>query len=155
MPKSCRVKARTKTPYKRKGFCGYKGQKDIDVNSDVTSANSDVNSASSDVNTAEDSDSDSDPPVVDPNNTCTSNSSVNKTVSERKIEPIEASTPSSSSSVTGNRIIDMEILSSFISMLLCPSCKLGNMKLTEVYTKKKGLASCLLFQCSRCSYFLE
>ena len=37
-------------------------------------------------------------------------------------------------------------------MLVCPSCKLGNMKLTEGYVKINELASCLLFQCI---YFLE
>ena len=147
MPKACRVKVRTKNPRKRQGYCGSKGNKNVDANSDV---NSDVNIVNIDVNTAENSVNIIDPPA-DPNTTM----SVNSSVSERKIESIETSTPSSSSRITGNRVIDMEILSSVISMLLCPSCKLGSMKLSEVYAKKKGLASCLLFQCSRCSYFLE
>ena len=41
-------------------------------------------------------------------------------LTEKIIKPIEASTPNSSSDFTGNRIIVMEIISSVISMLLCP-----------------------------------
>ena len=34
MPKTCRVKILTRRPRKRRGFCGNKGKKDTDVNSD-------------------------------------------------------------------------------------------------------------------------
>ena len=55
------------------------------------------------------------------------------------MEPIEVSTPNSPYSVTGNIIIDMEILSSILNLLACPSCSNAvNMKLSEVYSKKKG-----------------
>ena len=40
-------------------------------------------------------------------------------------------------------------------MLACPSCNAVNMKLSEVYLKKKGLASFLFFQCNSCNYFIE
>ena len=54
------------------------------------------------------------------------------------MEPIEVSTPNSPYSVTGNIIIDMEILSSILN-LAYPSCSNAvNMKLSEVYSKKKG-----------------
>ena len=59
------------------------------------------------------------------------------TASERKVEMITTSTLSKSSTgekiVSGNKIIDMEILSSVINMLICPSCRQGNMTLNEVY----------------------
>ena len=59
------------------------------------------------------------------------------TASERKVKMISTSTPSKSSTgekiVSGNKIIDMEILSSVINMLICPSCRQGNMTLNEVY----------------------
>ena len=46
--------------------------------------------------------------------------------SKRKVEMIRTSTPSKNSIgekiVSGNRIIDMEIFSSEINMLICPSC---------------------------------
>ena len=48
------------------------------------------------------------------------------TASKRKVEMIRTSTPSKNSIgekiVSGNRIIDMEIFSSEINMLICPSC---------------------------------
>ena len=40
-------------------------------------------------------------------------------------------------------------------MLACPSCKAVNMKVSEIYSKKKGLASFLFFQCHSCNYFIE
>ena len=47
--------------------------------------------------------------------------------SERKVEMISTSTPSRNSTgekiVYGNKIVDMEILSSMINMLICPSCR--------------------------------
>ena len=63
----------------------------------------------------------------------------------KKVEPIEVSTPNCPDHITGNRIIDMEILSSIVNMLACPSCKAVNMKVSEMYSRKKGLASFLFF----------
>ena len=40
MPKTCRVKILTRRPRKRRGFCGNKGKKDTDVNSDINIDNS-------------------------------------------------------------------------------------------------------------------
>ena len=42
-----------------------------------------------------------------------------------------------------------------INILICPSCRQGNMALNEVYKKKKGLASFLTFQCIRCKHSIE
>ena len=87
-------------------------------------------------------------------NTAVNNADNAATASERKVEMISTSAPSKNSTgekiVSGNRIIDMEILSSVMNMLICPSCRQGNTTLNEVYKKKKkGLASFLTFQCIR------
>ena len=136
MPKTCRVKILTRRPRKRRGFCGNKGKKDTDVNSDVNIDNSVDNDCG------------------DPNN-ISGLSANTSTASDKKVVPIEVSTPNSPNSITGNRIIDMEILSSIVNMLACPSCKSVNMKVSEIYSKKKGLASFLFFQCNSCSCFVE
>ena len=151
MPKSCRVKARTKQSKKRKGFCGAKksGDVNIDSNVDVNNVNSDNEEMESIVNSNDNNEQ------LTPLTTTTTPRHVNTpTVSEKKVEIINVPSPSLRN-ITGNRIMDMDILSSIICLLLCPVCKLGNMKLSEITSKKKGLASCLLFQCSRCSYFIE
>ena len=50
---------------------------------------------------------------------------------------------------------DVNIENSIVNMLACPSCKAVNMKVSEIYSKKKGLASFLFFQCHSCNYFIE
>ena len=132
---------RTVRPNKRKGIYGNKKKTDPNVNDDVNGVyinNSDVNN---DVN-------------ID--NTVVNNVDNTGTASERKVEMISTSTPSKNSPgekiVSGNRIVDMEILSSVINMLICPSHRQGNITLNEVYKKKKGLASFLTFQCIRCKH---
>ena len=158
MPKMCRIKVRTKKARKRRGFCGNKDSGDVDANEIVnTSAsvyndinideNETVNNVNKDIHNGAVKNVNSNSPVEDP---------VNTSVSERKVQQIEPPSPFTPvSCITGNRIIDMDILSSIISQLLCPSCKAGAMKLSEVYEKKQGLASFLLFQCTNCSFFLE
>ena len=86
-------------------------------------------------------------------NTAVNNADNAAAASERKVKMKSTSAPSKNSTgekiVSGNRIIDMEILSSVMNMLICPSCRQGNMTLNEVCKKKKGLASFLTFQCIR------
>ena len=53
--------------------------------------------------------------------------------------------------ITGNRIIDMDILSTVIKNLICPECKQNNVSLREILKKKKGLASYLIISCI-CGY---
>ena len=95
-------------------------------------------------------------------NTVVNNVDNTPTASERKVEMISTSMLSTTSKnstgekiVSGNRIIDMEILSSVINILICPSCRRGNMTLNEVYKKKKGLASFLTFQYIHCEHSIE
>ena len=144
MLKSCRVKKRIIRPKKRKGFYGNIKKTDPNVNEDVNSVyinNFDVNK---DVNM---------------DNTVVNNVHNGATASERKVEMISTSTPSKNSTgekiVSGNWIIDMEMLSLVINMLICPSCRQSNMTLNEVYKKKKGLASFLTFHWIRCKHSIE
>ena len=70
----------------------------------------------------------------------------------KKSNPLEVSTPNCPDYITGNRFTDVEILSSSVNML---ACKPANIKVSEIYSKKKGLASFLFFQCHSCNYFIE
>ena len=74
-----------------------------------------------------------------------------KTASQSKIEMIQTDTPSKRDYVTGNRIIDMEILGNVIEGMSCPVCHTNRVKLHEDLSKKKGLASKLVIKCS-CSF---
>ena len=132
----CPLKVLTKKPGKRSGFCGNKGKKDTDVNN-VNSDDVIENSANNDCG--------------DQNNLSANTS----TAPDKKFEPIEVSTSNCPYYITGNRIIDMEILSSIVNMLACPSFEAVYMKVSEIYSKKKGLASFLFLQCHSCSYFIE
>ena len=66
----------------------------------------------------------------------------------KKIESINSSTININDPTAGNRIIDMDILRSVINLLPCPSCKRVTTEVSEVDSKRKGLASFLLVQCS-------
>ena len=52
---------------------------------------------------------------------------------------------------TGYRYMDMEILSSIFSTLLCPECSLDNLELIEINFQEKGAASALTLICN-CGY---
>jgi len=76
-----------------------------------------------------------------------------KTASESKLVEIQTVTPSKKGlPVTGNRIMDMEILSNVFASLNCPNCSAGELKLRESYNNKKGLASLLQIACSSCDF---
>ena len=75
------------------------------------------------------------------------------TASDKKVQTILASTPTCSEAITGYRLIDIELISSVFSTLLCPSCGKMKLKLSELTSKKKGLASFLLLQCTKMQLF--
>ena len=78
------------------------------------------------------------------------------TVPSRKVQPIVVSSSSSScESISGYRIIDLEILSIVFTTFLCPSCDKQKLKLSENGSKKKGLASLLYVQCKACNFIHE
>ena len=128
---------------KRKGFCRKVVAEDVPVNINPD-VNSFVNNDSTRVNITVHSNVDM---SIVSNNI--------STASSRKIEPINASTPTSTEPITGNRIIDMEVLGIVFNMFPCPSCSKVELKLSENISKKKGLASLLIIQCQACSFFHE
>ena len=84
----------------------------------------------------------------------TSISEVNlSTVSERKVQTIDNSELTfDERSITGNRIVDMELFAAVIHMLGCPFCKNTSIILQKDYEKKKGLASLLTIKCTLCDF---
>ena len=71
-----------------------------------------------------------------------------RTASQSKIDMLETDTPSKKDShATGNRIMDMEVLSGVIESLNCPECNTAHVKLHENFSEKKGLASKLVLKC--------
>ena len=137
MVKSCGIKKRTIRGKKRKGFDGFKQRKDDVVNSNVNNAVNTVNTQENDKNCLANKTND-DGEMVD-----TSISEVNSsTVSERKVETIENSEPTfDERSITGNRIVDMELFAAVIHMYVRMSFSNTSIILQEDYEKKKGLAS--------------
>ena len=125
MGKQCRVKNTTIRYKERKGFCRKVVAEDVPVNSNPD-VNSFVNNDSTLVNITVHSNADM---SIVSNNI--------PVASSRKIEPINASIPTNEP-ITGNRIIDMEVLGIVFSMFPCPSCSKVELKLSENILKKKG-----------------
>jgi len=70
-------------------------------------------------------------------------------VSSSKVKEVVTDTPKETDhSITGYRIIDMEILSKVFAELRCPRCNADGLKLHEIFSKKAGFASCLVVKCS-------
>ena len=71
------------------------------------------------------------------------------TVSSSKIQNIVTDTPKETEhSITGYRIVDKEILTKVIAELRCPGCNADGLKLLGIFSKKAGLASCLVVKCN-------
>ena len=113
------------------------GSMNNDINSNVCMNNIDssVNSTNNDIQNIEDV----------------------STASERKIVDIDITKDQSSSGyvskLTGFRVLDLEILSAFVSSLCCCStCNQVSLSLSENFSRKKGLASALVIEYSLCYY---
>ena len=59
------------------------------------------------------------------------------------------------SSITGYRLVDMEILCSVFSLLRCADCGSFTLKLTENQFNRSGCASCLRLFCKNCGWRSE
>ena len=74
-------------------------------------------------------------------------SSANTSISSRKLasdsilDSPGTSEKNDYSTTTGYCYMDMEILSSIFSTLLCPECTSDNLELTEINSQKKGASS--------------
>ena len=148
MVKSCRVQNRTIRGKKRTVFNGFKQRKDIIVNSNVNNAvNTQENNKNCLVNNTNNNSDDGE--MV---KTCILEVSLS-TVSERKVEPIDNSEPTiDERSITGNKIVDMELFAADIHMLRCPFCKNTSIILQEGCEKKKGMASLITIKCTLCDF---
>ena len=131
--KSCRVKLRTRSHKKRKGFCKKKKlDEDDDIDLDIRE-NHDISQSTSSSSST--------------NTTDNNNVTMDTSVSSRKIE--EISTPYNPETVTtGYRLIDMELLATMFSSLMCPECMTCTLSLQELASKKRGLASYLCVSCT-------
>jgi len=66
----------------------------------------------------------------------------------KTFENIETNTPKASDAkIDGYRIIDLELLTQFISSLCCPNCYANGLLIRENFLKKHGFSSMLYLQC--------
>lgn len=149
MGKFDRVKKRTKHVKKRKGFMGIPSwTRNVNTvnNMNLDSVNF-VHNESSDLRARNDEVDD-----IDINNAAATSSKA--CISSQKLESIDKDeTTSARSNISGNRIIDTEILSVVFSKLMCPDCNSsGSLYLGENYAKKYGLCSELFVSCKNCNY---
>ena len=78
-------------------------------------------------------------------------------VSSSKVEDIEEESPKWKERISGNRIIDVDILSSIFGEMLYPMCEESTFALYKRYEKKQGLSSLLHLKSSTssCRYIRE
>ena len=65
---------------------------------------------------------------------------------------MEETSESSGESITGYRLMDMEILSATFSLLTCPDCAQFTLMLMENHLHRKGCTSCLHLICKTCQW---
>ena len=134
---SQRVKQRTKTGKKRR-FSGNRWTNLTQQASDSHTLPVQSEAAENDGESQE-----PEPVVVD-----TEVEPVKETASSSKLIDIPSSSTNKEQPITGNRIIDMEILSEVFSTLNCPSCNNSELQLCELFENKMGLSSNLKLACS-------
>ena len=139
MGESCRVKKRTKTHKKRKGFQGVRKNVVNIVNTGINLSN--VNSESIKDN------------LVDSNvNAAILPKSDNKQIlnpqklsaSSSKVQSIEVTPVNKKEDISGNRIIDANFLSDAFCELLCSMCEQGSLVFGERHEKSKDLHHCCI-----------
>ena len=91
--------------------------------------------------------------------TCNETFSVSQTpsISSCKVEDLEEESPKRKESISGNRIIDVNIPSGIFGEMLCAMCECSSLALYERRKKKQGLSSLLCLKCSTssCCYIRE
>ena len=139
MGEICRVKKRTKTHKKRKGFQGVRKNVVNIVNTGINLSN--VNSESIKDN------------LVDSNvNAAILPKSDNKQIlnpqklsaSSSKVQSIEVTPVNKKEGISGNRIIDANFLSDAFCELLCSMCEQGSLVFGERHEKSKDLHHCCI-----------
>ena len=146
MGKGSKIEKRTMTYKTRKGFMGNKGKNLINVynKSNVNIINNELeNTRTTSVNV--------DTTDIQNGNTSTLNTS--KSASFQKVEHIQhIQSPRKGNSLSGYRLIDLNILSQIFNVLLCPTCESDSLELHEDSNKKHGLSNLLFLKCSKCEY---
>ena len=87
--------------------------------------------------------------ITDIQNGNTSTPNTSKSASFQKVEHIQS--PRKDNSLSGYRLIDLNILSQIFNVLSCPTCESGSLELHEDSNKKHGLSN-LFLKCSKCEY---
>lgn len=151
MGKVCRVKQRTTRPRKRKGFIGHKVPDLVDISGENTATNENVNIVNTESNFCVNNES----PCTSVNSLNSHDLSTLSSASSQKVQTFEAVTPTQSSKITGYRIVDTEILSDVIEMLLCPTCEEFTLSLCDNVLQKQGFSSSLMIKCSNCELITE
>ena len=131
------------THKKRKGFIGNEGKKLANVynKSNVNIINNELennHTISVNMDTAD----------IQNGNTFTPNTS--KSASFRNLEHIQP--PWKDNSLSGYRLIHLNILPQIFNVLLCPTCESDPLELHEDSNKKHGLSNLLFLKCSNCEY---
>ena len=88
--------------------------------------------------------------TTDIENGNTSIPNTSKSASFQKVEHIQS--PRKGNSLSGYRLIDLNILSQIFNVLLCPTYESDSLELHEDSNKKHGLSNLLCLKCSKCEY---
>ena len=148
MAKICRVKQRTKKNKRKPKFFIKKNSivNNVGIDVNISSVNMESSFVNTNINvTSED---------INVNRKITVEGELS--ASAKKIKNVLSSRQKlSGNSITGYRLIDLEILNSVFSTLRCPECMSSELSLSENEKKRKGLASCLYVRCSACDYSKE
>ena len=74
------------------------------------------------------------------------------TPSTSKVESVNIGQKSGNTYISGYRFMDMDILKSMFSCLVCPECFHQNVTIQDINSKKKGLARYIALKCSDCGF---
>lgn len=80
---------------------------------------------------------------------------LNVSSSSKKVQSKTIATPIKNKSLTGYRIIDLEILADVFNVMVCPSCEENCLSFTENAIRKMGLSDSLRLKCSKCDFSYE
>ena len=139
MGKTCRVKQRTKTHKKRKGFLGVRKDVVNIVNTGINLSN--VNSESIKDNLVNSNFNSTILPK------CDNEQILNPqklSASSSKVQSIEVTPANKKEDISGDRIIDANTLSDDFSKLLCPMCEQSSLVFGERHEKSKDLHQCCI-----------
>ena len=143
MGKASRVKQRTMTHKKRKGFMGNKRKNLTNVYN-----KSNVNIVKNELENIHTTSVNMNTTYIQNGNTSSPNTS--KSACFQKVEHIQS--PQKENSLSEYRLIDLNILSQIFNVLLCSTCESDSLELNKDSNKKHGFSNLLFLRCSKCKY---